>query len=125
MAPQDAAIQKRTGLPKRARARIRLVQYRVDFTSGAVCGASAEEKKFKIALAPCPGNLQFGPLPVPVPFNQPNRGLIEYRGVVYGVMRTEIYYMRRDIKELKADMRSVANICRTRHEFPIQRQPQG
>lgn len=54
---------------------------------------SAEEKKFKVALSPCPGNIQFGPLPVPVPFNQPNRGLIEYRGLVYGVNGSVVFTM--------------------------------
>src|SRR5665213_2016041 len=37
---------------------------------------SPDEKKFQFALAECPGNAPFGQLPVPTPFNQPNRGLI-------------------------------------------------
>ncbi len=47
--------------------------------------STREEKKFDIALAPCPGNAQFSELPVPAPFNQPCRGLLELRGVAYGV----------------------------------------
>lgn len=46
---------------------------------------SSEESKFKMALMPSPGNAAFGTLPVPAPFNQPNRGLIELRGQVFGV----------------------------------------
>lgn len=49
---------------------------------------SAEEAKFKLALAPSPGNAPFGPVPVPAPFNQPNRGLLYYREIVYGVNGT-------------------------------------
>jgi hypothetical protein len=46
IAPHDAAIQKRTGLPYRDRARIRLVQYCTVLTSVAVRGAFAEEKNW-------------------------------------------------------------------------------
>ena len=46
---------------------------------------SKEEDKFTIELAPCPGNAPFCSLPVASPFNNPNRGLIECRGVAYGV----------------------------------------
>ena len=47
--------------------------------------ASSEEKKFTYAAFPMPGNAQFCELPVPNPFNFPNRGLIELRGRVFGV----------------------------------------
>lgn len=47
--------------------------------------AAGEESKFKIEFEPAPGNQAFSALPVPSPFNQPNRGLLENRGVVYGV----------------------------------------
>jgi hypothetical protein len=46
---------------------------------------SFDEKKFKLALDPCPGNAAFCTLPVPAPFNQPNRNLLELRGTAYGV----------------------------------------
>ena len=46
---------------------------------------SAEEKKFALALDPAPGNAPFSQLPVPAPFNQPNRGLLELRDTTYGV----------------------------------------
>ncbi len=56
---------------------------------------SAEENKFRIALEPCPGNYPFSysivdgvsnyDLPAGPPYNQPNRGLIEYHGRVFGV----------------------------------------
>ena len=46
---------------------------------------AAEETKFKLALAPSPGNQAFGTLPVPPPFNQPCRGLIQVRDEVFGV----------------------------------------
>ena len=44
-----------------------------------------EETKYKFVAQPCPVNAAFGTLPVPAPFNQPNRGLLELRGVAYGV----------------------------------------
>jgi len=46
---------------------------------------SPTEQKWKFDLMPLPGNAPFGTLPVPAGFNKPNRGLIEYRGHVYGV----------------------------------------
>lgn len=52
---------------------------------------SAEEKKFTMALSPSPGNKAFCTLPVPAPFNQPNRGLLELRGVAYGVNGTQVF----------------------------------
>lgn len=52
---------------------------------------SKEEKKFIFSLAPSPCNQAFGPLPVPAPFNQPNRGLISYRGVAYGVNGSTVF----------------------------------
>src|SRR5580704_12856892 len=57
---------------------------------------SQEEPKFKIRLAQCPTNQQFSALPVPVPFNQPCRGLLEYRDLVYGVNGTVAFAMRPD-----------------------------
>jgi len=53
--------------------------------------AAGEEKKFQLAFEPSPGNQQFSVLPVPAPFNQPNRGLIEVRGRVYGVNGTVVF----------------------------------
>jgi hypothetical protein len=50
-----------------------------------------EEKKYDLAFEPVPGNQQFCNLPVPPPFNQPNRGLIENRGVAYGVNGTAVF----------------------------------
>lgn len=50
-----------------------------------------EEKKFQIDLAPCPANAPFCTLPVPSPFNASNRGLIECRGVAYGVNGTIVF----------------------------------
>ncbi len=46
---------------------------------------SQEEGKFKTALEPSPGNKAFSVLPVPTPFNQPNRGMLELRDHCYGV----------------------------------------
>ena len=53
--------------------------------------AAAEESKFRLGLEPAPGNQPFGTLPVPAPFNQPNRGLLELRGVAYGVNGTVVF----------------------------------
>lgn len=50
-----------------------------------IANESAEDPKFKLALARSPGNKSFSTLPVPAPFNKPNRGLIENRGRVFGV----------------------------------------
>lgn len=47
--------------------------------------APQEESKFKFEATPAPGNQAFCTLPVPAPFNQPNRALLELRGVAYGV----------------------------------------
>lgn len=57
----------------------RLVNWYVVPTEGS------EESKSNVTLAPSPGNAFFCPLPVQPPFNQPNRGLLEHRGVCYGV----------------------------------------
>lgn len=43
------------------------------------------ENKFHLGFEPSPGNQAFSTLPVPAPFNQPNRGLLEMRGAAYGV----------------------------------------
>lgn len=50
-----------------------------------VANESLGERKFRMCLATSPGNKQFCDLPVAAPFNQPNRGLIENRGKVFGV----------------------------------------
>lgn len=47
--------------------------------------------KFEMSLEPCPGNAAFCPLPVPAPFNQPARGMLELRGVAYGVNGTTFF----------------------------------
>lgn len=57
---------------------------------------SREEKKFEFQLCPHPGNNMFSPLPVPAPFNQPCRGLLEYRESLYGVNGNVVYRMRSD-----------------------------
>lgn len=54
---------------------------------------SSEENKWKDMLAPSPGNAAFGPLPVPAPFNQPNRGLLNQRGIPYGVNGTVVFWL--------------------------------
>ena len=54
---------------------------------------TTDEKKYKIALIPAPSNSQFGPLPVPAPFNQPVRAMLEYRGSVFGVSGDVIWVM--------------------------------
>lgn len=53
--------------------------------------AQQEESKFQYMFMPCPGNAQFGTLPVPAPFNQPNRGLIEVRGKCFGVNGNRVF----------------------------------
>ena len=52
---------------------------------------SGEEKKFKIELAPSPSNAAFSTLPVPAPFDQPCRGLLELRGIAYGVNGSVVF----------------------------------
>ena len=52
---------------------------------------SPDEDKFKLAFAPSPGNRPFCTLPVPAPFDQANRGLIELRGTAYGVNGTVVF----------------------------------
>jgi hypothetical protein len=70
-------------LTNRAAASERLVNwYCIPNESGGA------ESKFKLALEPSPGNAAFCPLPVPAPFNQRNRGLLELRGTAYGVNGT-------------------------------------
>ena len=58
--------------------------------------AAQEESKFSFITQPCPGNAQFGTLPVPAPFNQPNRGLLEVRGKVFGVNGDTVFEMFSD-----------------------------
>lgn len=53
--------------------------------------ASEAEGKFKMLAHPCPGNAPFSALPVPAPFNQPNRGLLEVRGRCFGVNGTKVF----------------------------------
>lgn len=50
-----------------------------------IANEAEEVSKFKLALARSPGNKAFSTLPVPAPFNQPNRSLIELRGRAFGV----------------------------------------
>jgi len=52
---------------------------------------SQGEKKFTYDLAPSPANVPFTFLPVPAPYNQPNRGLLECRGICYGVNGTVVF----------------------------------
>lgn len=52
---------------------------------------SQAEAKWQVLLNPCPGNVPFSQLPVPPPFNQPNRGLIEVRGQVFGVNGNTVF----------------------------------
>lgn len=49
------------------------------------------DPKTKLMLAPSPGNAPFSTLPVPAPFNQPGRGMLENRGVAYGVSGTIVW----------------------------------
>ncbi len=55
---------------------------------------TSEEKKYKMVLEPFPGNALFSALPVPAPFNQPCRGLIEVRGHVYGVNGNRVFAIK-------------------------------
>ena len=50
-----------------------------------------DESKYRLAFDPTPANQAFSTLPVPAPFNQPNRGLLELRGAVYGVNGTVVF----------------------------------
>lgn len=52
-----------------------------------------EETKGDILHEPTPGNARFCTLPVPAPFNQPNRGLIECREGAYGVNGNVAFYI--------------------------------
>ena len=54
---------------------------------------SKEETKWQNELAPCPGNAAFGTLPVVAPFNQPCRGMLENREVLYGVNGDTVFSM--------------------------------
>jgi len=66
--------------------------------------APAEESKFRMALAPSPANAPFSRLPVPSPFNQPCRGLLELRGNVFGVNGTTLFFL-----EPGGGMRALSN----------------
>ncbi len=57
---------------------------------------SQDETKGRWTLEPSPGNKQFTALPVPAPFNQPARGLIEYRGTVVGVNGNKVFRLNPD-----------------------------
>ncbi len=50
-----------------------------------------EEPKFTFTALPAPTNAAFGQLPVPAPFNQWSRGLVEIRGRVFGVNGTAVF----------------------------------
>lgn len=52
---------------------------------------SQSEKKFKFSFSPSPSNAAFSQLPVPAPFNQANRGLVECRGAAYGVNGNTVF----------------------------------
>ncbi len=72
-----------------------------------VVNESLGEKKFKIGLEASPGNAAFSQLPVPAPFNQPCRALIENRGLVYGVNGDTVFQLKSDgtyIKVGKVDL---------------------
>lgn len=57
-----------------------------------VSNETQSERKFRTMLAPSPVNKQFSSaLPVPAPFNQPCRGMIEWRGRVFGVNGSAVY----------------------------------
>ena len=53
--------------------------------------APETEGKYKFLALPCPGNAAFCALPVPAPFNQPNRGLLELRGRCFGVNGDQVF----------------------------------
>ena len=53
--------------------------------------AQNSEGKYKFCALPFPGNSPFCTLPVPAPFNQPSRGLLELRGVAYGVNGNQVF----------------------------------
>lgn len=57
---------------------------------------SPDADKYKMAFEPCPSNQPFCTLPVPAPFNQPNRGLIENRGSVFGVNGTSVFQLNQN-----------------------------
>ena len=59
------------------------------------------ESKYSILLEPTPGTIPFNsltgfyaPLPVAPPFNQRCRGLVYYRGLIYGVNGTTVFYIQ-------------------------------
>ena len=56
-----------------------------------VANEAPEEGKFHLGFEPSPGNQMFCFLPVPPPFNQPCRGLLELRGKAYGVNGTVVF----------------------------------
>ena len=53
-----------------------------------IANESGAEAESKLSLEQPPCNAAFGTLPVPAPFNQSCRGLLENRGSVYGVNGT-------------------------------------
>lgn len=53
--------------------------------------AADTEGKYKFCPSPFPGNQAFCTLPVPAPYNQPNRGLLELRGRAFGVNGTQVF----------------------------------
>lgn len=57
---------------------------------------SSDETKFKTSLEPSPGNKAFSTLPVPAPFNQPNRQMLELNDHVYGVNGTVVFELKQD-----------------------------
>lgn len=57
---------------------------------------SSEEPTAKMSFDPMPCNAPFSQLPVPSPYNQPVRGMIELRGNVFGVSGNVCWYIRND-----------------------------
>lgn len=58
-----------------------------------IANESQEETKFKMALAQCPGNMKFGQLPVPGPYNVPCRGIQPTVFGLYGVSGAILWQM--------------------------------
>lgn len=52
------------------------------------------ESHYTAILEPTPGTIPFGPVPVPFPFNQRVRGLLGYRGLIFGVSGTVAWYTK-------------------------------
>ncbi len=91
---------------------------------------SKEEQKFTIALDPFPGNARFSALPVPPPFNQPCRGLLELQGVAYGVNGDAVFSIRENgtyvlLGRVQNDQRPVSMVANGTHQIFIASAGQG